>query len=387
MMSFSARIVSVVSAPASSVPGQATGLRFFATIGRQRYYVQVMQTEMMPVTTHRFCIAPMMEWTDRHERYFLRLIASRVRLYTEMIPTGAILHGDADRFLRFDPAEHPVALQLGGADPDALARCAEIGRRYGYDEINLNVGCPSGRVQAARFGACLMAEPGLVARCVAAMAAAADVPVTVKTRIGIDDQDSYEFLARLVEAVAGAGCGTLILHARKALLRGLSPKQNREVPPLRYDVVHQVKRDFPGLTVVVNGGIRTLEQAQAQIAPVDGVMIGREAYQNPYCLAGWERALLDVAEPAPDRFEIVRRLVPYIERELAAGTPLTAMTRHVLGLFNGLPGARAWRRHLSEAARRRGAGHEVLLEALARIRSAPPCAAASPRVECLTQPA
>jgi tRNA-dihydrouridine synthase A len=230
-----------------------------------------------PPTNHRLCVAPMMEWTDRHERYFLRLIARKMRLYTEMIPTGAILRGDTDRFLRFDPAEHPVALQLGGADPDALARCAVIGQQYGYDEINLNVGCPSGRVQNARFGACLMAEPDLVARCVAAMAAAVDLPVTVKTRIGIDDQDSYGFLARLVEAVAAAGCATLILHARKALLRGLNPKQNREIPPLRYDVVRRIKRDFPWLQVVVNGGIRTLEQARARLAEVDGVMIGREA--------------------------------------------------------------------------------------------------------------
>ncbi len=329
-----------------------------------------MQTT--PVTTHRLCVAPMMEWTDRHERYFLRLIARRARLYTEMIPTGAILHGDAERFLRFDPVEHPVALQLGGADPDALARCAEAGARFGYDEVNLNVGCPSGRVQHARFGACLMAEPDLVARCVAAMAGAVAVPVTVKTRIGIDDQDSFAFLAGLVEAVAGAGCGTLILHARKALLGGLSPKQNREVPPLRYDVVHRVKRDFPGLTVVLNGGIRTLEQAQAQLAAIDGVMVGREAYQNPYCLGGWERALLGSVEPVASREDVVQRLLPYVERELADGTPLKAITRHLMGLFNGLPGARAWRRHLSEEAHRPGAGAEVLRAALARttLRSA-----------------
>jgi tRNA-dihydrouridine synthase A len=326
-----------------------------------------MQTEMMPVTTHRFCVAPMMEWTDRHERYFLRLIASRVRLYTEMIPTGAILHGDADRFLRFDPAEHPVALQLGGAEPDALARCAEIGRRYGYEEINLNVGCPSGRVQAARFGACLMAEPDLVARCVAAMAAAVDVPITVKTRIGIDDQDSYEFLARLVEAVAAAGCATLILHARKALLRGLNPKQNRDIPPLRYDVVRRIKQNFPRLQVVVNGGIRTVDQARARLAEVDGVMIGREAYQNPYCLALWQRELLGTAEAVPGRGEVVTKLLVYCEQELRAGTPLRAITRHLMGLFNGLPGARAWRRHLSEAAHRPGAGAEVILAALARL--------------------
>jgi tRNA-dihydrouridine synthase A len=320
-----------------------------------------------PPTSHRLCVAPMMEWTDRHERYFLRLIAREVRLYTEMIPTGAILLGNTDRFLRFDPAEHPVALQLGGANPDALARCAAIGQQYGYDEINLNVGCPSGRVQNARFGACLMAEPDLVARCVAAMAGAVDLPVTVKTRIGIDDQDSYEFLTRLVEAVAAAGCATLILHARKALLRSLNPKQNREIPPLRYDVVRRIKRDFPGLQVVVNGGIRTLEQARARLAEVDGVMIGREAYQNPYCLALWQRELLGTTEPIPGREEVLAKLVVYVEQELREGTPLKAITRHLMGLFNGLPGARAWRRHLSEATHRPGAGPEVILAALARV--------------------
>src|SRR5918996_2695516 len=327
-------------------------------------------------SSHRLCVAPMMEWTDRHERYFLRLIAPRVRLYTEMIPVGAILHGKADRFLRFDPAEHPVALQLGGADPDDLARCAEVGRRFGYDEINLNVGCPSGRVQNARFGACLMAEPDLVARCVAAMARAVDVPVTVKTRIGIDDQDSYGFLARLVEAVAAAGCPTLILPARKALLAGLNPKQNREVPPLRYDVVARVKREFPGLQVVANGGIRTLEQAKARLAEVDGVMIGREAYQNPYCLAVWQRELLGTTDAIPRREEVVARLLVYVEQELREGTPLKAITRHLMGLFNGLPGARAWRRHLAEAAHRPGAGPEVIDQALAQLRSCSTRAAA-----------
>jgi tRNA-dihydrouridine synthase A len=323
---------------------------------------------MTSISPHRLCIAPMMEWTDRHERYFLRLIARRVRLYTEMIPLGAILHGDTERFLRFDPAEHPVALQLGGADPDALARCAEIGQRFGYDEINLNVGCPSGRVQNARFGACLMAEPELVARCVAAMAGAVDLPVTVKTRIGIDDQDSYGFLARLVEAVAAAGCTTLILHARKALLSGLNPKQNREIPPLRYDIVHRVKRDFPALTIVVNGGIRTLEQARIRLAEVDGVMIGREAYQNPYCLAAWQQELLGTTEAVPGREEVVRDLLVYVEQELREGTPLKAIARHLMGLFNGLPGARAWRRHLSEAAHCPGVGAEVIEDAFACIR-------------------
>jgi tRNA-dihydrouridine synthase A len=337
--------------------------------------------ETMPVTampsSHRLCVAPMMAWTDRHERYFLRLIARHVRLYTEMIPVGAILHGDAGRFLRFDPAEHPVALQLGGADPDDLARCAETGQHMGYDEINLNVGCPSGRVQNARFGACLMAEPDLVARCVAAMAAAVDVPVTVKTRIGIDDQDSYDFLARLVEAIAGAGCTTLILHARKALLGGLNPKQNREIPPLRYDVVARVKQDFPGLQVVANGGVRTLEQARARLAEADGVMIGREAYQNPYCLAAWQQELLGTTDALPGREEVVADLLPYVERELTEGTPLKAITRHLMGLFNGLPGARAWRRHLSEAAHRSGAGPEVIRQALAPLSFA--SARAAPR--------
>jgi tRNA-dihydrouridine synthase A len=317
-----------------------------------------------PTIDRRLSIAPMMDCTDRHERYFLRLIAKRTLLYTEMIPTGALLRADPARFLRFDPAEHPVALQLGGCDPDDLARCAELGASWGYDEINLNVGCPSDRVQSARFGACLMAEPDLVAACVRAMRGAVEVPVTVKTRIGIDERDDYGFLRAFVEAVAAAGCGTLILHARKAWLSGLSPKQNREVPPLRYEVVHRIKADFPELEIIANGGIRTLEQASAQLRHVDGVMVGREAYQNPYVLAEWEQALLGVDEPAPSRLEIVRRLVPYIERELAAGTPLPAITRHILGLFNGLPGARAWRRQLSEGARRQDAGIEVVTGAL-----------------------
>jgi tRNA-dihydrouridine synthase A len=331
--------------------------------------------QLRPSINRRLSIAPMMDLTDRHERYFLRLIAGRALLYTEMIPTGAILRGEPARFLRFDPAEHPVALQLGGCDPDDLARCAELGADWGYDEINLNVGCPSDRVQSARFGACLMAEPEVVAACVRAMRAATEVPVTVKTRIGIDEQDSYEFLCRFVEQVAAAGCGTLILHARKAWLSGLSPKQNREVPPLRYEVVHRVKADFPELEVILNGGIRTLEQAQAQLRHVDGVMIGREAYHNPFVLAEWERVLLGIADPAPSRFEIAERLVPYIARELAAGTPLAAITRHILGLFNGLPGARAWRRHLSQAARRPGAGAGVIRDALGRISQQPRAAA------------
>jgi tRNA-dihydrouridine synthase A len=330
----------------------------------------------MPVLDRRLSIAPMMDCTDRHCRYFLRLIARRALLYTEMIPTGAILHGPRARVLRFDPAEHPVALQLGGADPDELARAAAFGAAAGYDEINLNVGCPSDRVQSARFGACLMAEPELVAACVRAMRAAAGLPVTVKTRIGIDAQDDYDFLRRFVATIAEAGCGTVIVHARKAWLSGLSPKENREIPPLRYELVHRLKQDFPALEVILNGGIRTLELARAALTHIDGVMLGREAYQNPYVLAAWERELYASDEPLPERVEIVHRLLPYTGRELAEGTPLRAITRHILGLFNGLPGARAWRRHLSEAAHREGAGPEILLEALARIRPATSRAAA-----------
>ncbi len=321
----------------------------------------------------RFCVAPMMDWTDRHERYFLRLIGRRALLYTEMIPTGAILRGgDRERFLRFDPAEHPVALQLGGSEPGELAACAAIGAERGYDEINLNVGCPSDRVQSARFGACLMAEPELVAACVAAMRRAVGdrVPVTVKTRIGIDERDSYEHLAAFVGTVADAGgCRTFVVHARKAWLRGLSPKENREVPPLRYEVVRRLKRDFPHLEIVINGGITSPEAAAEQLRHVDGVMIGREAYQNPYALAAFERALFPEAavERAPDRFEVARRLIAYAEREVAEGVPVRAITRHVLGLFNGLPGARRWRRHLSEAAHRPGADAGVIREALSLL--------------------
>ncbi len=330
----------------------------------------------MPALDRRLSIAPMMDWTDRHCRYFLRRITPRALLYTEMVPTGAILHGPRARLLRFDPAEHPVALQLGGAEPGALARAAEFGEAAGYDEINLNAGCPSDRVQSARFGACLMAEPELVAACVRAMREAVSLPVTVKTRIGIDQQDSYDFLRRFVEAVAAAGCGTIVIHARKAWLSGLSPKENREIPPLRYELVHRVKHEFPGLEVVLNGGIRSLEQARSGLAHLDGVMLGREAYQNPFALAEWERSLYGSAEPLPERAEIVRRLLPYVERELGDGTPLRAISRHILGLFNDQPGARAWRRHLSEAAHRPGAGAEVLLEALGQIRSVRPRAAA-----------
>ncbi len=302
----------------------------------------------------------MMDWTDRHCRVFLRLITRRALLYTEMIPTGAILHGDRDRFLGFDPSEKPLALQLGGADPVELAACARFAAERGYDEVNLNVGCPSDRVQNARFGACLMAEPELVARCVGAMLEAADLPVTVKTRIGIDDRDSYRDLARFVAAVRGAGCRSFTIHARKAWLQGLSPKQNREVPPLDYQRVTRLKQDFPELEIVLNGGITSLEAAADHLSRVDGVMIGRAAYQSPYLLAEVDRRFLADPRPPRARDEVVEALLPYAEAQLARGVPVKRLTRHVLGLYNGLPGARRWRRTLSEQAHKPDAGPEVL---------------------------
>lgn len=312
----------------------------------------------------------MMDWTDRHCRFFLRQISRRALLYTEMVPTGAILFGDRARFLGFDPAEHPVALQVGGSRPDELAEVAAIAEAYGYDEINLNVGCPSDRVQNARFGACLMAEPELVARCVAAMRANCRIPVTVKTRIGIDEQDSYEHLRRFVDTVADAGCTSFTVHARKAWLQGLSPKENREVPPLRYPLVYRLKEERPELEVIINGGILTLDEAEGHLARVDGVMIGRAAYQGPYLLAEVDRRFFGESAPAPTREEIVARLLAYVRVQAEAGVPVKAITRHVLGLFNGLPGARAWRRQLSETAHREGAGPEVIEAAFERFLAA-----------------
>jgi tRNA-dihydrouridine synthase A len=293
-------------------------------------------------------VAPMMDWTDRHERSFLRLISQHVRLYTEMVTTGAILHGPRDRLLAFDVSEHPLALQLGGCEPEALATCARIGADLGYDEINLNVGCPSDRVQSGRFGACLMAEPHLVADCVAAMGNAVDVPVTVKHRIAIDDLPEWETLTGFVETVSAAGCDTFIVHARKAWLQGLSPRENREVPPLHHDLVHRLKAEFPDLHVTTNGGIETLDAVAAHLEHVDAVMLGRAAYQNPYVLAKVDTRFHGASEHAPTRHEIVAAYLPHVEREVAAGTPLHAVTRHILGLFNGVRGARAWRRYLSE---------------------------------------
>ncbi len=309
-------------------------------------------------------VAPMMDWTDRHCRYFLRQFSPRVLLYTEMIVANAVLRGDRERLLACDPAEHPVALQLGGCDPAELAGAAAIGASFGYDEINLNVGCPSDRVQSATFGACLMAQPRLVGNCVRAMRNAVQVPVTVKCRIGIDDHDDYGFLHTFVSEVAAAGCGTVIVHARKAVLRGLSPKENREVPPLIYERAWWVKRDFPSLTVIVNGGLRTVPQVTEQLGQVDGVMLGREAYHNPYLLPALHRAIHADGFETPDPGSIAQSMRIYAEREMKTGTPLRAITRHMMGLLAGRAGARAWRRALSDGASQAGAGPALMEAAL-----------------------
>jgi len=312
-----------------------------------------------------------MDLTDRHARFFLRLLSRHARLYTEMITTGALIHGDRARILRFDPAEHPVALQLGGSEPEALARCAEFGAAAGYDEINLNCGCPSDRVQEANFGACLMGNPVRVASGVAAMRAAVHLPVTVKCRIGVDDSEEYPFLKRFVETVAAAGCQTFVIHARKAWLSGLSPKENREVPPLQYPTVYRLKRDFPQLRIVINGGICSLAEVQEHLRHVDGVMLGREAYENPWLLAGIDRSLFHADPAEGSRAQALRRLLPYCERERAEGTPLAHITRHILGLYRNQPGGRAFRRVLSQHAHTPRAGVEVIEAALAEIESQP----------------
>lgn len=308
-------------------------------------------------------VAPMMDWTDRHCRYFHRLLAPHALLYTEMITAPAVIHGDRARLLGFDVAEHPVALQLGGSDPAELAQAARIGANCGYDEVNLNVGCPSDRVQSGRFGACLMREPALVADCIAAMRAACAVPVTVKCRIGVDEQDEYAALAEFVDRVRMTGCDTFIVHARKAWLQGLSPKENREVPPLNYQRVYRLKREHPQLTVVINGGISGVDEVREHLRHVDGVMLGRTAYHEPYRLAELEHELFGT--PLPDRDEVIVRLRPYVEAHLARGDRLQHITRHVLGLYQGLPGARAFRRVLSEQAHRADAGWDVVERALA----------------------
>lgn len=312
---------------------------------------------------HRFCIAPMMDWSDHHCRFFWRLLTRQALLYTEMVTTGALIHGDRERFLRYNDEEHPVALQLGGSDPADLARCAKWAEQWGYDEVNLNCGCPSDRVQSGMFGACLMAEPRLVADGVKAMRDACAIPVTVKHRIGIDHMESYEELVGFVAPVAEAGCEVFIVHARKAWLQGLSPKENREIPPLNYPWVYRLKQDFPQLTVVINGGVTSLAECREHLAQVDGVMLGREAYQNPWLLAEVDSELFGMDNPASSRDDVIEALLPYIEQQLADGVHLNHITRHILGLYQGVPGARKFRRHLSENAYKADAGLGVLTRA------------------------
>lgn len=326
----------------------------------------MLQEPLTRRTTHPWalCVAPMMDWTDRHCRVFHRLLSPHARLYTEMVTAAAILHGDRARLLDFSVAEHPVALQLGGSDPQQLALATRIGIDWGYDEINLNVGCPSDRVQSGRFGACLMLEPELVADCVTAMreAAGGRVPVTIKCRVGVDDHDSNEHLQHFIDTVRATGCSHFIVHARKAWLQGLSPKQNREVPPLQHGRVHRLKNAFPNLEIIINGGIGDDVQVGEHLQHVDGVMLGRMAYHEPYRLAELEQLLYGTA--LPDRDAVVMQMQPYIEQHLRAGGRLQHIARHMLGLFQGLPGARAWRRHISENAHRPDADFQVLADAL-----------------------
>jgi tRNA-dihydrouridine synthase A len=321
-----------------------------------------------PITiSHRFSIAPMLHWTDTYCRYFFRQLSQHSLLYTDMITTGALLHQDPARFLDYQPEEHPLALQLGGSDPVALAHCAKLADTWGYDEINLNVGCPSNRVQAGRFGACLMAEPELVADCVAAMREVTAIPITVKHRIGIDHQDSYDELQQFVATIAQAGCKTFIVHARKAWLKGLSPKQNREIPPLRYDWVYRLKKDFLPLNIILNGGIQTITEAKTQLEQVDGVMVGRAAYQNPWLLSEVDQTVWKANSRQTTRQHIVLQMMPFITKQMAQGIALKQITRHMLGLFQGQPGAKAWRRHLTEQGCRSGADIQVVEQALSFV--------------------
>ena len=318
-----------------------------------------------PNSTNKFSIAPMMEWSDRHCRYFWRLLTKHTLLYTEMVTTGALIHGDKDRFLNYNPEEHPLALQVGGSDPAHLAESARMAEQWGYDEINLNCGCPSDRVQSGKIGAILMAEPELVAECISAMINACSIPVTIKHRIGIDDMEDYEDMCRFVEAVAEAGCKTFIIHARKAWLKGLSPKENREIPPLKYELVYRLKEEYPHLNIVINGGIKTIEHTNALLKHVDGVMIGREAYNNPYFLAEVDKLIYaDYKSSISSRMEAAEAYADYCERQLKAGMRLHHMTRHILGLFQGQPRARLFRKYLTENACKPDAKIDVLHESL-----------------------
>ncbi|MEO8388837.1 MAG: tRNA dihydrouridine(20/20a) synthase DusA [Polaromonas sp.] len=328
----------------------------------------------LPVNPWRLSVAPMMDWTDRHCRHFHRLLSRSALLYTEMVTTGALIHGDVARHLRFNTEEHPVALQLGGSEPADLARCAQLGAQWGYDEINLNCGCPSERVQRGAFGACLMAEPQLVADCVKAMVDVVEVPVTVKHRIGIDKAESYEFVRDFVGTVSEAGCKVFMVHARNAWLKGLSPKENREVPPLRYELVHRLKKEFPHLVIGINGGINTSEQVVEQLAELDGVMVGREAYHNPWWLASWDAEFFGAAATAADRTRelVEEQMCDYMVREAVEhGTPKSAIARHMLGLRNGLPGARRWRQVWSDHRLRDMSPHAVMTLAHASSLASP----------------
>jgi tRNA-dihydrouridine synthase A len=313
-------------------------------------------------------VAPMMEWTDWHCRYFHRLLAPSALLYTEMVTTGAIIHGDADRFLAYNPEEHPLALQLGGSEPEDLAACARIAEQRGYDEVNLNVGCPSDRVQRGRFGACLMLEPDLVRDCMSAMLDAVDIPVTIKTRLGVDDCYSYQYMSDFVGRVAESGCTVFVMHARKAVLAGLSPKQNRDVPPLHHDWVYRLKKESPELEIVINGGIDSVESVKTQLDHVDGVMLGRAAYHTPWLLAECQQQFFET-HGVSRREDIIEPMNLYLERQVKKGTAVKHISRHLLGLFQGLPGARAWRRYLSENAYRDDDNTDLLNQALAAMRA------------------
>ncbi|MEE9445179.1 MAG: tRNA dihydrouridine(20/20a) synthase DusA [Cocleimonas sp.] len=322
------------------------------------------------MTTHpnkidrRFSVAPMLDWTDKHERYFLRLMSKRALLYTEMVTTGALIHGDKERHLAFNKEEHPLALQLGGSEPKDMALCAKMAEDYGYDEVNINVGCPSDRVQSGAFGACLMAKAELVAENVEAMKRAVDIPVTVKNRLAIDEMDEYETLHNFLQTISQAGCETFIIHARKAWLKGLSPKQNRDVPPLNYDLVYQMKKEFPDLEIIINGGIKTLDECEAHIGHVDGVMVGREAYHNPFIMNEVDARIYDELPNKQTRFELLDTYIEYMQEQLNQGVYLKHMSRHILGLFPAMQGAKAWRRHISENTHKEGSGIEVIRTAV-----------------------
>ncbi|MBC7191929.1 tRNA dihydrouridine(20/20a) synthase DusA [Marinobacter sp.] len=317
--------------------------------------------------SRRFCVAPMMDWTTPHFRYLARLLSRHTLLYTEMVTTGALIHGDTERFLRHEPSEYPLALQLGGSDAGELAHCAKLAQQFGFDEVNLNVGCPSDRVQNNMIGACLMGHPDKVSEGVSAMIDATDLPVTVKHRIGIDGRESWDDLCEFIETVSAAGCRTFIVHARIAILEGLSPKENRDIPPLRYDWVYALKEKYPHLEIIINGGIKTFDECHAHLARTDGVMLGREAYNNPWLLAGVDPEFFGQAAPVTSRHGALRAMLPFIEQELERGVFLTHMSRHLLGLFHGQPGGRRFRRHISEHAHKPGSGLEVIHDALALV--------------------